>query len=83
MLRINVEKFEKIIMIEWNSAEIRIPLNDIITISTIDIPLNKFDHLVYIGTPFPSKKKILIKTKILNYVLFVANPSEILEEINT
>ncbi|AFQ15662.1 hypothetical protein P9Y62_07540 [Bacillus thuringiensis] len=83
MLRINVEKFEKSIMIEWNSAEIRIPLHDIITIDTVDIPLKKLDHLVYIGTPFPSKKKILIKTKSLNYVLFVADPSAILEEINT
>nr|WP_306298903.1 hypothetical protein [Bacillus thuringiensis] len=58
-----------------------IPLKDILTISTNDFPLNKLDHVVYIGTPSSAKNRILIHTANLKFIIFVINPSIILEEI--
>ncbi|EJP85594.1 hypothetical protein [Bacillus cereus] len=82
MSRISITKSQDSIMIAWQSAEITIPLKDIITISTNHIPHNKLDHVVYIGTPSSSKNRILIHTTNLNFIIFVVNPSIILEEIN-
>ncbi|EJQ62090.1 hypothetical protein IG7_05370 [Bacillus cereus HuA2-4] len=79
---ISITKSQDIIMIAWQSAEITIPLKDIITISTNDVPHNKLDHVVYIGTPSSSKNRILVHTTNLNFIIFVVNPSIILEEIN-
>ncbi|MGH0777133.1 hypothetical protein ACQVQ8_08325 [Bacillus cereus] len=58
-----------------------IPLKDILTISTNDFPLNKLDHVVYIGTSSSSRNRILIHTANLKFIIFVINPSIILEEI--
>ncbi|MED2041300.1 hypothetical protein P4V58_30115, partial [Bacillus wiedmannii] len=80
--RISITKSQDSIMIAWQSAEITIPLKDIITISTNDVPHNKLDHVVYIGTPSSPKNRILIHTTSLNFIIFVVNPSIILEEIN-
>ncbi|MEK5251384.1 hypothetical protein MKX66_28100 [Bacillus sp. FSL R9-9530] len=82
MSRISITKSQDSIMIAWQSAEITIPLKDIITISTNDVPHNKLDHVVYIGTPYSSKNRILVHTTNLNFIIFVVNPSIILEEIN-
>ena len=82
MSKVNITKFHDSIMIAWQSAEITIPLKDILTISTNDVPLNKLDHVVYIGTPSSSNNGILIHTTNLNFIIFVINPSMILEEIN-
>ncbi|PGK33646.1 hypothetical protein CN907_24910 [Bacillus anthracis] len=82
MSKVNITKFQDSIMIAWQSAEITIPLKDILTISTNDVPLNKLDHIVYIGTPSSSNNGILIHTTNLNFIIFVINPSIILEEIN-
>ncbi|EXY04726.1 hypothetical protein BK751_09115 [Bacillus thuringiensis serovar galleriae] len=82
MLNLNVQRFKNYIIIEWQSAEINIFLKDIINITTNDIPLKKLNHVVYIGIPTLSKKKVIIKTKKLNYVLYTNNASEILNEIN-
>lgn len=82
MSRISITKSRDSIMIAWQSAEITIPLKDIITISTNDVPHNKLDHVVYIGTPATSKNRILIHTTNLSFIIFVVNPSIILEEIN-
>ncbi|WP_456301276.1 SunI/YnzG family protein, partial [Bacillus mycoides] len=41
---ISITKSQDSIMIAWQSAEITIPLKDIITISTNDVPYNKLDH---------------------------------------
>ncbi|PIE96561.1 SunI/YnzG family protein [Bacillus fungorum] len=82
MSKVNITKFQDSIMIAWQSAEITIPLKDILTISTNDVPLNKLDHVVYIGTPSSSNNGILIHTTNLNFIIFVINPSIILEEIN-
>ncbi|MGG0214589.1 hypothetical protein [Bacillus mycoides] len=79
---ISITKSQESIMIAWQSAEITIPLKDIITISTNDVPYNKLDHVVYIGTPSSSKNRILVHTTNLNFIIFVVNPSIILEEIN-
>ncbi|ETT85391.1 hypothetical protein EXW32_28185 (plasmid) [Bacillus mycoides] len=79
---ISITKSQDSIMIAWQSAEITIPLKDIITISTNDVPYNKLDHVVYIGTPSSSKNRILVHTTNLNFIIFVVNPSIILEEIN-
>ncbi|MEK5051615.1 SunI/YnzG family protein [Bacillus sp. FSL P2-0099] len=79
---ISITKPQDSIMIAWQSAEITIPLKDIITISTNDVPYNKLDHVVYIGTPSSSKNRILVHTTNLNFIIFVVNPSIILEEIN-
>ncbi|MEB8653322.1 hypothetical protein P4388_24715 [Bacillus thuringiensis] len=83
MLNVNVQKSDEYIMVKWQSAEINIPVKDIINITTNDTSLKKLDHVVYIGIPSPSKKKVIIKTKILNYVLFTPNTLEILDEINS
>ncbi|MGM2749491.1 SunI/YnzG family protein [Bacillus cereus group sp. Bce010] len=69
-------------MIAWQSAEITIPLKDIINITTNDILLKKLDHVVYIGIPSLSKKKVIIKIKKFNYVLYTNNISEMINEIN-
>lgn len=82
MLNLNIKRFKNYIMIEWKSAEINIFLKDIINITTNDIPLKKLDHVVYIGNPSFSKKKVIIKTKKLYYVLYTNNTSEILNAIN-
>ena len=82
MSRVSITKPQDSIMIAWQSAETTIPLKDIITISTNDVPHNKLDHVVYIGTPSTSKNRILIHTTNLNFIIFVVNPSIILEEIN-
>ncbi|MGI8363320.1 hypothetical protein [Bacillus cereus] len=82
MSRMSITKSKNSIMIAWQSAEITIPLKDIITISTNDVPYHKLDHVVYIGTPSSSKNRILIHTINLNFIIFVVNPSIILEEIN-
>lgn len=79
---ISITKSQDSIMIAWQLAEITIPLKDIITISTNDVPYNKLDHVVYIGTPSSSKNRILVHTTNLNFIIFVVNPSIILEEIN-
>ncbi|EJR11981.1 hypothetical protein [Bacillus cereus] len=82
MSRISITKSQDSIMIAWQSAEITIALKDIITISTNDVPHNKLDHVVYIGTPSSSKNRILIHTTNLNFIIFAVNPSILLEEIN-
>ncbi|PFM10957.1 hypothetical protein COJ40_09810 [Bacillus cereus] len=82
MSRISITKSQDSIMIAWQSAEITIPIKDILTISMNDVPHNKLDHVVYIGTPSSSKNRILIHTTNLNFIIFTANPSIVLEEIN-
>ncbi|MGI8362635.1 hypothetical protein [Bacillus cereus] len=82
MLNLNVQRFKNYIIIEWQSAEINILLKDIINITTNDTPLKKLDHVVYIGIPSFSKKKIIIKTKKIIFVLYTNNTLEILNEIN-
>lgn len=82
MSRMSITKSQDSIMIAWQSAEITIPIKDILTISMNDVPYNKLDHVVYIGTPSPSKNRILIHTTNLNFIIFTANPSIVLEEIN-
>ncbi|WP_423742994.1 hypothetical protein [Bacillus cereus] len=42
-------------MIAWQSAKITIPLKDIITISTNDVPHNKLDHVFYIELYLPRR----------------------------
>lgn len=84
MSRISITKSQDSIMIAWQSAEITIALKDIITISMNDVPHNKLDHVVYIGTgtPSSSKNRTLIHTTNLNFIIFAVNPSIVLEEIN-
>ncbi|WP_353839965.1 hypothetical protein [Bacillus cereus group sp. RP32] len=82
MSRMSITKSQDSVMIAWQSAEITIPLKDIITISMNDVPYNKLGHVVYIGTPSSSKNRILIHTTHLNFIIFTSNPSILLEEIN-
>lgn len=81
MSRISITKSPDSIMIAWQSAGITIPLKDLLTISTNDVPFNKLDHVVYIGTPSSSRNRILIHTTNLNFIIFFVNSSIILEEI--
>ncbi|MCU5279423.1 hypothetical protein OCA22_13245 [Bacillus cereus] len=81
MFNLNIQSFKNQIIIHWQSAEITILLKDIINITTNDIPLKKLDHVVYIGIPSLSRKKVIIKTKKFNYVLYTNNTSEILNKI--
>ncbi|WP_458294508.1 SunI/YnzG family protein [Bacillus thuringiensis] len=82
MFNLNIQSFKNHIIIQWQSAEITILLKDIINITTNDIPLKKLDHVVYIGISSLSKKKIIIKTKKFNYVLYTNDTSELLNRIN-
>ncbi|MCU5765457.1 hypothetical protein OCD78_30575, partial [Bacillus cereus] len=79
---LNIQSFKNHIIIQWQSAEITILLKDIINITTNDIPLKKLDHVVYIGISSLSKKKVIIKTKKFNYVLYTNDTSELLNRIN-
>ncbi|ETE90721.1 TPA: hypothetical protein ACR3Z0_004427 [Bacillus thuringiensis] len=82
MFNLNIQSFKNHIIIQWQSAEITILLKDIINITTNDIPLKKLDHVVYIGISSLSKKKVIIKTKKFNYVLYTNDTSELLNRIN-
>ncbi|MGU3442380.1 hypothetical protein ACLBXI_20720 [Bacillus cereus] len=79
--QVYVEKREEIIKIEWQSAEIHIPVQEVIEIvdtPTLCINTEKF---INIGIPSLGSEKVIIKTKKLCYVLFSTDKNSILNEI--
>ncbi|PGS63643.1 hypothetical protein COC69_31330 [Bacillus cereus] len=79
---IHVEKKEGTVKIEWQTAEIYIPLREIIEVTDDYASYKNCDHIVNIGISFYKSKAVVIKTKKLCYVLFSMNKNAILNEIN-
>lgn len=82
MLQVHVEKREETLKIEWQTAEIYIPLQEIIEITDDFMTCINTDCVVNIGTSFYVNEKVMIKTKKLSYVLLGINKYFILDKIN-
>lgn len=82
MSQVNVEKREETIIIEWQLAEIYIPLREIIQITDKYTSCLDYNHIVNIGTPFHESKAVIIRTKKFCYVLYSTDTDSILNQIN-
>lgn len=82
MSQVYVEKRGETIKIEWQSAEIYIPLREIIEVTDKYMSHIDYNHIVKIGTPFHESKTVIIRTKRLCYVLFSTDIDSILNQIN-
>lgn len=77
---IHIEQRGNIIKIEWQGAELYIPVQEIIALT--DHFTECRNPIVHIGTPFFEGEIIMIKTKKLNYVLFNVDKNTLLNCIH-
>ncbi|KAA6465535.1 hypothetical protein ACQCVL_17055 [Bacillus thuringiensis] len=82
MLQVHVEKREEILKIEWQTAEIYIPLQEIVEITDDCMTCINMDCVANIGSSLYMDEKVMIKTKKLCYVLFGIDKYFILNKIN-
>ncbi|PFI75103.1 MULTISPECIES: hypothetical protein [Bacillus cereus group] len=83
MLEIIIKKSKETVMIAWQTAEIHIPLKEIIEIREDEVSFKQMDHVVRIGITSGTSEKIIIRTKKITYVLFSIDKSFILNKLNS
>ncbi|HDR6244734.1 TPA: hypothetical protein QCU24_002461 [Bacillus cereus] len=66
-------------MIKWGEATVSILLTDIITI--VEGVDEEEGVSLRIGTPYGNNDRILIKTHKVDYMIFVKNKNQVLEEL--
>ncbi|MED2766059.1 hypothetical protein P4283_29535 [Bacillus thuringiensis] len=71
-----IEQREDVLKIEWQGAEIYIPVQEIIEVT--DHFTGCRNNIVNIGTPFFESEIVMIKTKKISYVLFNVDKNVIL-----
>ncbi|KEK22940.1 SunI/YnzG family protein [Bacillus gaemokensis] len=82
MADINVRKSKEYLMIEWQTAEINIPLEDIVDVDGGNNDILEKSDIVKIGKRNERSDYILIRTKKFDYALFTMDKDLLLNKIN-
>ncbi|UYX55838.1 hypothetical protein M3Y14_32975 (plasmid) [Bacillus thuringiensis] len=80
MKEIEIIRSKEKITIIWQSAEVNIPLEDILKVNK-NYTIIDTTKVVKIGEQFQSSEAIFIKTKKLDYLLFTTNKLTLLNQI--
>lgn len=81
MLQVHVEKREETLKIEWQSAEIYIPLQEIVEVTDDCMSCKDTKHIINIGTSVCANKKVMIKTKNFCYILLGVDKNSVIKKI--
>jgi hypothetical protein len=83
MLGIAVERIKNDIGINYQLADLKIPISDIIEVSLNDTFGGIEKHAIRIGTPSGTTDRVVIKTKINSYILFTTNYTSIMYKLKS
>ncbi|PFA86237.1 hypothetical protein [Bacillus cereus] len=82
MLQVNVEKREETLKIEWQSAEIYIPLQEIVEVTDDCMSCINTKSIINIGSSICANKKVMIKTQRYCYILLGVDINAITNKIH-
>ncbi|EGA90951.1 putative cytoplasmic protein [Planococcus donghaensis MPA1U2] len=83
MFEVYVKQVDTDIVIKWLFTKIKIPIADIVTITTDDTYGGKEKTAIRIGMPYGTTDRVVIVTKQSTYLLFTTNYLSIQNKLNS